>query len=103
MTPSADAPTSAPALDPFWPEICLVVRTFLALYLVALALVFLFLYWTAHLRPSLLPHPPFRDGPVPSPSPLLSWGALRVDLLPLLPQHDLQAKLQLRYQEIAKR
>lgn len=35
----------------------------------------------------------------PCPSP---WGSLLADL-PFLPQRDLQAKLQLRYQEIAKR
>ncbi|XP_012291666.1 NADH dehydrogenase [ubiquinone] 1 alpha subcomplex subunit 7 isoform X1 [Aotus nancymaae] len=42
--------------------------------------------------------------PGPSPSPFLSPGVPGRPTSPLLfPQHDLQAKLQLRYQEISKR
>lgn len=41
--------------------------------------------------------------PLSSPGPSRSWGALLADLPLLFPQQDLQVKLQLRYQEIAKR
>lgn len=123
VTPSAwDTPTSTPALDlplagdPLRPEVSLLLGL---LRLVARVPGF-----------PLQPHLPVHTGPCscpgcPSPCPacpslafpslvhpglplfsrpLLSWAALLADRLPLLlPQQNLQAKLQLRYQEISKR